>query len=155
MIASTLRGAAAGAAATTALNAATYLDMALRGRGASSTPEQSVEGLLDKLGLDLPGEEEARSNRVSALGSLLGLATGVSVGSAYGAVTSLTGRPRPLAGTVLAAVAAVLAGNGPMALLGVTDPRTWSAGDWLSDLLPHAAYGAVLAAVLDATSDRG
>lgn len=155
MIASTLRGAAAGAAATTALNAATYLDMALTGRGASSTPEQSVEGLLDAVGLDVPGDPRTRSNRVSALGSLLGLATGVTVGSVYGALTSLTGRPGPVAGTVLGAVAAVLAGNAPMMLLGVTDPRTWSRTDWLSDLLPHAAYGAVLAAALEAGERRG
>jgi len=25
----------------------------------------------------------------------------------------------------------------------VTDPRTWSAADWISDLLPHLAYGVV------------
>lgn len=35
-----------------------------------------------------------------------------------------------------------------MTLLGVTDPRTWSVIDWVSDLVPHAAYGAVTAAVL-------
>ena len=40
-----LRGAAAGAAGTTALNAVTYLDMTVRGRGTSSTPEQTVEAL--------------------------------------------------------------------------------------------------------------
>ena len=37
------RGALAGAAGTTALNAATYLDMALRGRPASDSTEQLVE----------------------------------------------------------------------------------------------------------------
>ena len=37
-----LRGAAAGAAGTTALNVVTYLDMAVRGRPASSTPERTV-----------------------------------------------------------------------------------------------------------------
>ncbi len=147
MMSSALRGAAAGAAATTALNAATYLDMALRGRGASSTPERSVEGLLQAAGLDVPGEGETRAHRLSALGSLLGLATGVTVGAAYGAVTS-RGRPGLTAGTVLGSVAAMLAGNAPMVALGVSDPRTWSAGDWVSDLLPHAAYGAVLAAAL-------
>ncbi|MCP9968874.1 hypothetical protein LUX57_29935 [Actinomadura madurae] len=41
------RGLAAGAAGTTALNLVTYLDMAVRGRPASSTPEQSVERLAD------------------------------------------------------------------------------------------------------------
>ncbi|MGI8900330.1 MAG: hypothetical protein ACR2HA_05280 [Nocardioides sp.] len=35
---SVLAGVAAGAAGTTALNAVTYLDMAIRGRGTSSTP---------------------------------------------------------------------------------------------------------------------
>lgn len=35
-----LHGLAAGAAGTTALNAVTYLDMALRGRPASTTPEE-------------------------------------------------------------------------------------------------------------------
>ena len=38
-----LAGAAAGAAGTTALNLIAYLDMTLRGRGASSTPEDTVE----------------------------------------------------------------------------------------------------------------
>ena len=36
-----LRGAAAGAAGSTALNAVTYLDMVVRGRGTSSTPERT------------------------------------------------------------------------------------------------------------------
>ena len=40
--------------------------------------------------------------------------------------------------------------NGPMTVLGITDPRTWSAPDWVSDLVPHVAYGAVVATTLDA-----
>ncbi len=40
-----LLGAAAGAAGATALNALTYVDMAVRGRPASSTPETTVERL--------------------------------------------------------------------------------------------------------------
>ena len=40
-----LLGAAAGAAGTTALNAVTYLDMTVRGRPSSSTPEDTVEKL--------------------------------------------------------------------------------------------------------------
>ena len=42
-----LLGAAAGAAGTTALNATTYLDMVLRGRSASSTPEDTMRYLSD------------------------------------------------------------------------------------------------------------
>jgi hypothetical protein len=37
-----------------------------------------------------------------------------------------------------------------MTALGVTDPRSWDATSWLSDVIPHLAYGAVTAAVLTA-----
>jgi hypothetical protein len=40
--------------------------------------------------------------------------------------------------------------NGPMVILGVTDPRSWSGTDWLADLVPHAVYGIVTAQVLAA-----
>ena len=75
-----LRGAAAGAAGTTALNAVTYLDMTFRGRGTSSTPEQTVEALADKVHVQIPGDEEKRSNRVQGLGPLTGLVAGIGVG---------------------------------------------------------------------------
>jgi hypothetical protein len=42
----------------------------------------------------------------------------------------------------------MLAGNGAMSGLGVSDPRTWSAQDWAADLLPHLAYGVVASAML-------
>jgi hypothetical protein len=41
-----------------------------------------------------------------------------------------------------------------MTVLGVTDPRTWSAVDWISDLVPHLAYGAVMTRTLDALGPR-
>jgi hypothetical protein len=75
-----LRGAAAGAAATTALNAVTYLDMVVRGRGTSSTPEDTVEKLAGKAHVDIPGDEEKRQNRLQGLGPLTGLVAGVGVG---------------------------------------------------------------------------
>src|SRR4051812_32917314 len=75
-----LRGAAAGAAGTAALNAVTYLDMAIRGRPSSSTPEQTVEALADKAHVPIPGDEETRRNRVEGLGPLAGLGGGVAVG---------------------------------------------------------------------------
>ena len=49
---------------------------------------------------------------------------------------------------VLSAIAGFIANAGgvaPMAALGVTDPRTWDAESWLSDLLPHAAFGVLTA----------
>ena len=91
-----LRGAVAGAAGTTALHAVTYLDMALRGRGASSTPEDSVEKLSQKAHLPIPGDEETHHNRVAGLGPLLGIAAGVGTGAALGAVRATGARP-PLA----------------------------------------------------------
>src|SRR5436305_6632238 len=75
-----LRGAAAGAAGTTALNGVTYLDMAVRGRGTSSTPEDTVEKLAEKAHLAIPGQGEKRSNRVQGLGPLMGLVAGIGVG---------------------------------------------------------------------------
>jgi hypothetical protein len=144
-----LRGAAAGAAGTTALNTITYLDMLYRARPASSTPETTVERLADKAHLQVPGEGEDRDNRLSALGALTGLATGVGVGLAYGAVRSLGLRPPVWAAALLTSVAALAGSNGPMTALGVTDPRTWSTTDWVSDVVPHVAYGVVTALVYD------
>jgi hypothetical protein len=149
-----LAGALAGAAGTTALNAVTYLDMALRGRPASSTPEQSVQKLADSLQVGIPGQGDARENRLSGLGALGGLLTGASVGALYGAVTCLLGRPSLGWGSLLAGGSAMVGANGPMALSGLTDPRSWSAADWLSDLVPHAAYGLVTALAYEIATEQ-
>lgn len=146
-----LRGALAGAAGTTALDAVTYLDMALRGRGSSSTPEQTVETIADKAHVPIPGDEETRENRVSGLGPMLGILAGVGTGAALGAVSAGVRLPLPLAAAG-AGLGAMVAGSGPMTVLGISDPRTWSATDWLSDVVPHAAYGVVTACALDAMS---
>ena len=145
-----LRGAAAGAAGTTALNAVTYLDMVGRGRGTSSTPEQTVEKLAEKAHVAIPGEGETRENRLQGLGPLTGLAAGVGVGVLVGLVRAAGFRTRPLVGTALTTAGVLVAANGPMTVLGITDPRTWSATDWLSDLVPHLAYGAVVETTMNA-----
>jgi hypothetical protein len=145
-----LRGAAAGAAGTTALNAVTYLDMAGRGRAASSTPERTVEALAEKAHVPIPGDEETRQNRVQGLGPLTGLAAGIGIGVLAGLARAAGVRTRPLVGIGLI-TGAVLAGtNGPMTVLGITDPRTWSATDWVSDVVPHLAYAAVVRTTMDA-----
>ncbi|NHA69991.1 hypothetical protein [Phycicoccus flavus] len=143
-----LRGAIAGAAGTTALNAATYLDMAVRGRGTSSAPQDTVEAMADKAGVDVPGEGDTRDNRVAGLGPLLGLATGIGIGALLGAFGE-DRRPGFAATAALATLGAMAGSDAPMAALGVTDPRTWSAGSWASDAVPHAVYGAVTALALD------
>jgi hypothetical protein len=145
-----LRGAVAGAAGTTALNAVTYLDMAGRGRGTSSTPEQTVEALAEKVHVPIPGDGEKRQNRIAGLGPLTGLAAGIGVGVLAGLVRAAGHRSRPLAGTALTTAGVLIAANGPMTVLGITDPRTWSATDWVSDLVPHLAYAVVVQTTLDA-----
>lgn len=62
--------------------------------------------------------------------------------------------PSPL-GVLLIGGGAMLASDLPLARLGVTDPATWSPADWLSDAVPHLAYGAVTYATLAATRDSG
>jgi hypothetical protein len=145
-----LRGAAAGAAATTALNAVTYLDMAVRGRGSSSTPEDTVEKLASAAHVDIPGDEQTRENRLQGLGPLTGLVAGIGVGVVTGLARAAGLRSQPLVGSLLTGFGAMAAANGPMVVLGVTDPRSWSAVDWISDVVPHLVYGAVLKTTMDA-----
>lgn len=148
LITGTLRGAAAGAAGTTALNAATYLDMVARGRPTSSTPEQTVEAISEATGVSVPGEGEERDSRLSGLGALSGIAAGVGTGAMLGAARALGLRPGLLVSSVLATTGALAGSNGPMFLLGVSDPRTWDSTAWLSDIVPHLAYGVTAAATV-------
>lgn len=145
-----LRGAAAGAAGTTALNTVTYLDMAGRGRGTSSTPEQTVEKLAEKVHVPIPGEGDKRENRLQGLGPLTGILAGIGVGALAGLARAAGFRSRPLVGTALTTLAVLVGTNGPMTVLGITDPRTWSATDWVSDVVPHVAYAAVVKTTMDA-----
>ncbi|SDH83680.1 hypothetical protein [Nonomuraea jiangxiensis] len=132
-------GLVAGAVGTSALNVATYLDMVIRARGASSTPEQAVEKMTNLADVDL-GDGERAENRKQALGALLGYATGAGAALTYGL---LSGRRRPSWPVgVLALTAMAMAGSdAPLTLAGVTDPRRWSVTDWVSDVVPHLAYG--------------
>lgn len=155
-----LAGAAAGAAGTTALNVTTYADMTLRGRGGSSAPEDMAERLSDAADVPIPGDGSqpgggaAHDNRASGLGALLGLATGVGVGTLYGAARALPWRP-PFPVAALATGLGAMAGSDvPMAALKVSDPRTWQPADWLADLVPHLLYGAVTAATYELTAPR-
>jgi hypothetical protein len=134
----------AGAAGTVALDMVTYLDMALRGRPASTTPQRTVRRLAEVLGVDL-GEGERADNRSTGIGALLGYATGLGVAVAYAAAPPQP-RPWPQATAALTAMA-MTSSNVPMTVLGVTDPRRWSAADWVADVVPHLAYGMVAAAV--------
>jgi hypothetical protein len=148
------RGALAGAAGTTVLNAVTYADMTARGRPESSTPAQTVEAAAEAVDVAVPGPDEVREHRTSGLGALSGIATGVAVGVAYGAARGMGLRPPPVLAGVLLAGAAMALTIGPMAALDVTDPRRWSASDWVADVVPHLAYGCATAAAFAAGGDR-
>jgi hypothetical protein len=149
-----LRGAAAGAAGTTALNAVTYLDMAWRGRPSSTTPQQAVEELASRAGQSIPGTGEERDNRVNGLGALTGIVTGVGVGAAAGAVRAVVLRLGPVLGPLLLGASAMTATDASLTRLGLTDPKQWDAAAWLSDALPHLAFGVAAYATLRATARR-
>jgi uncharacterized membrane protein len=143
-----LRGLAAGAAGTTALNAVSGLDAVVRARPASEAPQQLVAAIADSAGLSVPGNRAERANRIAALGPLAGIATGLGLGAAAGSLRALGLRlPTVVGGPLLGAVA-MLATDGPLALAKVSDPRTWTRSDWLADIGPHLAYGVTTHATL-------
>ena len=154
MIKGLIRGAMAGAAGTTALNAAAYADMAWRGRPSSSTPQQAVEELAKRAGTEIPGSGEERDNRLEGLGALAGIATGIAVGALAGELRAVVLRLGPVLGPVLLGAAAMAATDVSLTRLGLTDPGEWDATSWLSDAGPHLAYGVVSYAALRAMSRR-
>lgn len=143
-----LSGAVAGAAGTTTLNVITYLDIAVRGRSTSTTPQRTVATLARLFHLSVPGSGDVLANRLSGLGALTGFAAGIGMGLLLGLAYSLGWRPVLLVATLVATALALVGTNGPMTVLGVTDPRTWTLVDWISDIVPHLGYGLVTAFVL-------
>jgi hypothetical protein len=142
------RGLLAGAVGTTVLNAVTYLDMAVRGRPASTVPGQVVEVGLARAGLRLAGSGDTYDSRLEGAAAIVGIATGTGVG-VLGSLARASGvRLSPVTGSVVTGGLAMAASDGSAALLGVTDPRTWTAADWASDVVPHLAYGVATRAAL-------
>jgi len=146
MLQRALRGIIAGAAGAMALDITTYGDMLLRGRSASNVPATVAGSLADTFGipfLSSGATGEKADNRRGATGALLGYATGLGIGGAYGIIRGKGGRVHtPLAGTAVG-ILAMVGSDLPIALTGASDPRTWTPADWLSDLIPHLIYGLV------------
>ena len=143
-----LIGAAAGAAGTTTLNVIAYLDIATRGRPASTTPERTVQAMAKMVNLTVPGTGDVLAARLSGLGALTGYTAGIGIGIILGLAYALGWRPSLAVATLAATAFALIGTNGPMTFLGVTDPRTWGLIGWISDLIPHFGYGLVTALVL-------
>lgn len=153
-----LAGATAGAVGTVALNIATYVDMTVRARPASSVPAKLVGVFAEKAGIDLAdgaGEDAKKEeqNRQSGLGALVGYVNGLGIAALYGALRPHLRRvPAPIAGIALG-LAAMAASDVPISLSGVSDPATWAPEDWVADLIPHLLYGLVTAAAYDAFAE--
>ncbi|MET8911708.1 hypothetical protein [Micromonospora sp. NPDC004551] len=137
-------GAIAGAVGSAALNVVTFLDMTLRGRPASSTPEQTAGKLADAAHVDL-GPGDKAGNRRTGVGSIIGYATGIAAGALFGILAARRRVPLPLAVGMLGG-GVMATSDGSLAALRISDPRTWSTKDWVSDVVPHLAYGAAAAA---------
>jgi hypothetical protein len=146
-------GTAAGAVGTVALNATTYADMAIRGRPSSSVPAEVAAKLAGKAGLDLSAgaaDEQTVQNRKSGLGALSGYAVGLGVGTAYGLIRPALGDVSTARAGALLGLAAMAGSDVPAAALGVTDPTEWGLNAWVSDIVPHLAYGLATAMAYDA-----
>jgi hypothetical protein len=146
------RGAIAGALGTFAIDSATYLDMALRGRPASQVPENTVQHYAEELGVGFGSDGDKAQARRSAVAALAGYATGVTGGVVYGVFSPLLRVfPRPLRAVGLG-LGVMAATDTSSTVAGATNPREWGASGWISDVLPHLVYGAVTASAFDSWS---
>ena len=149
----------AGAAGTTALNTVTYRDMAVRGRPISDSPERVVKTVVEGAGAEIPGSGDTQDNRLQGLGPLSGIGVGVGVGVVASLLRSVLLErgvhvPAPVA-VLLISVAAMASSDVPLKVFGISDPSSWSAPDWLSDAVPHLAYGLVTYAAIRAGESGG
>ena len=139
-------GVIAGAVGTCALDVATYLDVALRGRPPSDLPFRSAERLAAAAHVSLGSKKKTADNRKRGIGALLGYADGIATGAAFALVAR---RPNFAVATVALGVAAMLASDVPATVSGMTNPKEWGWSGWLSDVVPHLVYGAAAAYVFD------
>jgi hypothetical protein len=98
-------------------------------------------------------EQAKAQHRLSGLGALMGYATGLGIGALYGlARPILVKLPLPLAGLALGA-AAMASSDVPATITGATNPKTWGASGWASDIIPHAIYGLVTVLTYEAYAE--
>ncbi len=139
-------GAVAGAVGAVIIEVVSYGDILLRGRPPSELPAEAARSIADRLGVSLgDSESEPAQHRAGALGALMGHGGGVLIGALYG-FAARGNHGGPLRGLALGA-AAMVPTNVLMVAMGLTDPRTWGLDGWLSDIVPHVAYGFATAGV--------
>ncbi|HET7814180.1 MAG TPA: hypothetical protein VFL13_07385 [Candidatus Baltobacteraceae bacterium] len=139
-----VRGVLAGAAGTAMLNAVTYADMTIRDRPASELPGKMVDKLAQELHAPKPA-----GNRRQGLGAMLGYLDGFGSGVLYGMLRPrMRAVPWSVAAVALAAFT-MAASEGSAAAIKQTDPKQWSAADWIADIVPRLVYGAVTAYAFD------
>ena len=157
MLNAALHGIIAGATGTVALDTATYMDMAIRGRSSSNAPSKLIDTVAKQLNLPLSSQgtdtkDQTVQNRESGLGALLGNVNGLSTGVIYGMLKSRFDEiPMPLA-AVLVGLTAMAASDIPLVALRVSNPKTWGISGWLADSIPHLIYGIVTVATYEALS---
>lgn len=122
--------------------------MALRGRQSSTMPAEVVRRLAQKAGIEplaKPDDaaDSATKNRRSALGALSGYSVGLAIGTMYGLIQPYVKAVPMTAAAIGVGLLAMAATDAPAARLGATDLREWDAASWISDLVPHMAFGFV------------
>lgn len=141
-----VNGLIASGAGTAALNAVTYLDMLARGRPSSSVPADTVDRLVDTVGVEFGQDDEGQARRTAA-GALMGYGAGLGIGGLYGVLEGgVRDLPLPVSGA-LVGLAAMAGSDVPATVTGAIDPRRWSPTSWLADLVPHFVYGVATVAV--------
>src|SRR6185312_5865513 len=152
-------GTIAGAAGTVALDVATYVDMAIRGRSSSNAPAKMVENVAHIAHLPLftkgaGSNDQTTQNRESGIGALLGYVNGLGTGALYGLLRSqLDDVPLPLT-SIVVGLAAMAESDVPLVALRASNPKTWGFSGWAGDIIPHLIYGLVTVATYEALADR-
>src|SRR5947207_6011370 len=138
MLNAALRGIIAGATGTVALDTATYMDMAIRGRSSSNASSKMIDTVAKQLHLLLSSQvsgskDQTVQNRESGLGALLGYVNGLGTGVIYGMLRSRFDEiPAPLA-AALVGLTTMAASDIPMVALRVSNPKTWGISGWVAD----------------------
>jgi predicted TIM-barrel enzyme len=112
-------------------------------------PAEVIRRLAARAGitpLSIPTEEAggATNNRRTALGAISGYTIGTLIGTFYGAIAERNPGGGTLRVVALGALA-MAASDVPATLLGATDIARWTVDSWISDIVPHLAYGFVTA----------